>query len=474
MINNSLVEKAITFASLSLAGKKRYSGELFIDHAKKVASILQKYHVNDSSTLAAAIMHHSLPDGIATKEDIRKEFGSNIVMMLDTLERLRIVKVSETNGKEFAENLRKMFLAMSQDIRIVLIKLADILDNLQTLQFVSKEKQLQIARETIEIFAPLAERLGIGEMKGEMQDLAFPFHDPEGYRKTKKLLHINHDVLHKRLLKIKAQLKQAFDNEGIPFRIESRTKHSYSLYKKLERPEINFDITKVYDVIAFRIVVQDQEQCYKVLDVIHTLWPHMEGYVRDYIAHPKPNGYQSIHTTVFGSGNQPFEIQIRTEQMHEDAEYGVAAHWHYSEQKESGITDAQAKQGFIPDTERLAWVKSLSKWQEDVVDNEEFLKGLKVDFFGQRIFVFTPKGDVKDLPSGATPVDFAYAVHTDIGNRVMGAKVNNKMVALDHALKNGDVVEVILSKDKNKKPSRDWLNFVVTSMAKREIKRVYK
>ena len=474
MISDPLIEKALDFAKLSLAGKKRYSGEEFIDHTLKVEMILEKYDVTDPVTLAAAILHHTLSDSAATSQDIEKEFGNDIGSIIETLETLRVIKIGETNNTEFIENLRKMFLVLAKDLRIVLIKLADILDNLRTLEFTPKEKQLEVARETIEIFAPLAERLGIGEMKGSMQDLAFPYAFPEDYEKTKKLLKINTEKLDKKLLKIKIDLKTILDKEKIPYRIESRTKHLYSLYTKLKRPEINFDISKIYDLVAFRVIVKTEQQCYEVLDIIHKLWKPLPNRFYDFITQPKPNGYQSLHTTVLGPDGHPFEIQIRTEKMHEDAEFGVAAHWHYTEKKEGNLSDEQISKGFSTDTAKLAWVKSLSTWQEEIVDNEEFLKTVKTDFFGARIFVFTPKGDVKDLPLGATPIDFAYTIHTTLGDKAMGAKVNSKMVPLDFQLKNGDVVEIQVSKDKNKKPNRDWLNFCVTSMAKREIKKAYK
>lgn len=467
-----LVQRAYDFASISLAGKKRYSGELFLDHSLKVARVLERFKLSDPATLAVAILHHSFSDGAATLEDIEREFGVEITGMLQVLEGLRIIKLTNSSEKEFAENLRKMFLSLAQDLRIVLIKLADIYDNLQTLKYLPKNKQQEVAEETIEIFAPLLERLGMGEMKGQMQDLAFEYLDPIGYQKTIKLLGASLEELNKNLLKIKAKLQLALTKENIKYRIESRTKHLYSLFTKLSRPEINFDINLIYDLIAFRVVTTTTEDCYRVLGVVHKLWrPVAHVPLRDYIANPKPNGYRSIHTTVFGPDNEPFEIQIRTEKMHEEAEFGVAAHWHYSEVKNKGTSDEVLQKGVSVEASKLSWVRELSRWQEEVADNEEFVKSVKTDFFGQRIFVFTPKGDVKDLPAGATPVDFAYKIHTGLGNLVMGARVNNKLVPLDTKLKNGDVCEVVLSKDIKKKPSRDWLAFAATSLAKRKIKK---
>lgn len=471
-LDNPLIAKAAEFARLSLAGKKRYSGEYFSDHCLKVARTLEGLKVTDPVTLAVAILHHSLSDSAATKDDIEKEFGKEISEMLSSLNKLRVIKLTESSKKEFAENLRKMFLALAKDLRVVLIKLADIYDNLQTIDFLDKAKQKEVAKETLEIFAPLSERLGIGELKGQMQDQAFRALYPEEYKKTVGLMKQERDTFNKTLLKIKGRLRIAFQRENINYRLESRTKHIYSLYLKLRRPEINYDISKIYDLIAFRIIVQSTEDCYKTLGIVHKLWKPMQDSVRDFIAHPKLNGYQSIHTTVFGPGDKPFEIQIRTSGMHEEAEFGIAAHWHYSEAKSKGVSDTKLTTG-IQATDKLKWVRQLSQWQKEISDNEEFLKSIKTDFFGQRIYVFTPKGDVIDLPAAATPIDFAYKVHTKLGDLATGAKVNGKLISLHTNLKSSDVCEIIISKDLHKKPSRDWLKFVVTSNAKHHIKKAY-
>lgn len=470
---NPLVKQAFEFAALSLAGKKRYSGEDFSSHCLKVAEILQKFKVTDPKTLAAAILHHSLSDGAATISDLEKEFGGEIAEMVKNVDSLRIIKLPDLTKQEFLENLRKMFLILAKDMRVVLIKFADILDNLRTLEYIPKEKQQEVSRETLEIFAPLAGRLGMGEMKGQMQDLAFPYLYPQEYEEVKKVLKTSEDELGKRLLKIKAELTLALEKASVKFRLEHRRKHLYSLFIKLKRPEINNDLNRVYDLIAFRIIVEDVESCYQSLGVVHKLWRPMPNYVRDYIANPKPNGYQSIHTTVFGPAGKPFEVQIRTEKMHQEAEYGVAAHWHYAEVKAKGASDRVLTKGVAADADRLHWVKTLSRWQEEIADNEELLKSIKTDLFGERIFCFTPKGDVKDLPAGSTPIDFAYHVHTDLGDLAVGAKVNGKVVSLSTKLKNGDVVEILATKDRNKKPSRDWLNFVITSPARRRIKKAF-
>jgi len=469
MRENGLVKKAYQFASISLTDKKRYSGDTFAQHGLAAAEILQKFGVTDSTTLAVAVLHHAVEDGAATYEDISQEFGLEISSMLKTLEGLEIIKLTKTDQVQYVENLRKMFLYLAKDLRIVLIKLADVADNLRTLKFIPKYRQRYIAKQALEIFAPMAERLGIGELKGQIQDLAFPFVYPDEYITTRKLLRFSAGRLNKRSQKIKADVYKALKAEKIHFRIESRAKHIYSLYMKLKRPEISFDVSKIYDLMAFRIIIKNTEDCYKVLGIIHNIWKPMPDRMRDYISSPKPNGYRSIHTTVFGPNNEPFEIQIRTEEMHEDAEYGIAAHWHYDESKSSTDTEFLNK-GTIMDKEKLAWVLNLRKWQEEVTDNEEFLKTIKTDFFGPRIFVLTPRGDIKDLPVGATPIDFAYSIHTFLGDKAVGAKVSGKMVSLDHKLKSGDVVEILVSKDKHKKPSRDWLNFVMTTYARKKIK----
>lgn len=469
-MNNPLVDKAYKFAKLSLVGKKRYSGESYEDHGINVASILERYDVKDPTTLTVAVLHHSVEDGAATIKDIEKEFGLEVASMLKTLDSLSVIKMTDNTPDHFVENLRKMFLYLAKDLRIVLIKLGDILDNLRTLKYIPKYRQRYVAKQAIEIFAPLAERLGIGELKGEMQDLAFPFVYPNEYLKTRKLLKINSQRLSKRTKNIERHLQEILTSENIPFRIESRAKHLYSLYSKLKRPEVGFDISKIYDLIAFRVIVSDIKDCYRVLGIIHNLWKPMPNRLRDYISNPKPNGYKSLHTTVFGPGEVPFEIQVRTEGMHEDAEYGIAAHWHYDDAKFSGKSGEELDKGVLMDKEKLRWVQNLRKWQEEVTDNKEFLRSIKTDFFGARIFVLTPRGDVKDLPVGATPIDFAYSIHTHLGDKANGAKVNGKLVTLNHKLKNGDVIEILVTKDKNKKPSSDWLSFVTTSLAKKKIK----
>lgn len=474
MLNDPLLKKAFDFAQLSLAGKKRYSGENFEEHTLETAKTLSKYHVNDSTTLSVAILHHSVDSGAANYEDIQKEFGIEIALMLKTFDSLKVIKLTSQSESLFTENLRRMFLTMAADLRIVLIKLADILDNLETLKYLAKEKQEEVALETMEIFAPLAERLGMAEMAGQMQDLAFPYLYPQDHEKVMKLIKTQVKELESKMLKIKAKLTLELQKQVKDFKIENRIKHSYSLYTKLKRPEVDWNISKVQDLIAFRILVGNIEDCYKVLGVVDKVWRLCPDGFSDYIMNPKINGYRSLHTKVIGPDGHPFEIQIKTYEMHEENEFGVAAHWNYAEAKTSGTSAQKLTSGVKVAANKLEWVKRLSKWQEEITDNEEFLKSVKTDFFGERIYVFTPKGDVKDLPEGATPVDFAYVIHSDLGDRATGAKVNGKLISLDTKLKNSDVCEIILAKDLKKKPNRDWLKFAVTSMAKKKIKKAYK
>lgn len=470
---NPLLSRALDFARLSLAGKKRKSGEEFIDHCLVVTEDLMKFKIEDSHTLAAALLHHSVTEGAATMKDIRSEFSEDIAGMIEAFDKLRIIKMKPGMEDEFVEILRKMFLVLAKDLRVVLLKLVDLQDNCRTLNYLEPEKRVEISQEVIEIFAPLAERLGMGEMRGKLQDMVFPYLTPEGYKWVSSYSRDRLSELGKGLLPIKGKITMKLKDGGVRAQLQSRVKHAYSLYTKLMRPEINKNLDKIYDLIALRIIVDTTEDCYKALDIVHTLFRPLPEPVSDYIAHPKPSGYQSIHTRVYGPKNLPFEIQIRTHKMHEEAEFGVASHWNYSEKKESGLSDAEISKGFATSAEKLEWVKNLCEWQKEISNNQEFLSTVKTDFFGERIFCFTPKGDVKDLPSGATPIDFAYQVHTGMGNLATGAKVNGKMVTLNTKLNNGDVVEILLSKDTKKKPGRDWLGFVATSSAKRQIKRAH-
>ena len=450
----SLVEKAYVLAEKAHRNTYRKSGEPFINHPLKVAIKLAHLHL-DAEVIAAALLHDVLEDSPLTYGVIKKEFGHNIASMVFGVSKLKKIQLNLKEENQ-VENLRKMFIAMAKDIRVVLIKLADRWHNMETLSALDQEKQKQVALETLQIYAPLAHRLGMGEVKGILEDLAFPYAYPEEYQKLSALALPRYEERKKYAETLEKKVKKLLQQHKIQGTVHSRAKHFYSLYKKLQK--YNMEINKIYDLIALRIIVPDIANCYKVLGLLHKNWKPLPGKIKDYIAIPKPNGYQSLHTTVFCEEGKIVEFQIRTFKMHQRAEYGIAAHWHYTE---------QGKQSTLMD-KKLLWVKELANWQNRFQNQKDFLENLKIDIFNNRIFVFTPKGDVIDLPEGATPVDFAYQIHSEIGNHCYGAKVNEKMVALDFALKNGDIVEIITQK--NAKPKLDWLKFVRTAKAKERIK----
>ena len=471
----SLIRKAFEFAQIAHFGQKRKSGEDFITHPLATAMALADWRL-DSVSIAAALLHDTVEEGGASISEIKKEFGNEIARLVDGVSITGRIKLRGSTDEEFVENLRKMFLAMAKDLRVVLIRLADRLHNMQTLDALPKSKQKRIAKETLEVYAPLAERLGIGELKGQLEDLAFPYLYPKEYKWLLDYSAPYYARAKKDVEEAREELKKALSKEGISGEIHGRAKHLYSLYRKLLRPEINKDITKIHDIVALRILVKTVKDCYAALGVIHKVFKPVPFLgVSDFIAQPKPNGYRSLHTRVFGPRGRIMEIQIRTYQMHEEAEYGIAAHWYMALLKSKGkLTSEKIDKGrfFVP-SEKLAWVKQLAVWQKTVLDSHEFLNALKFDALSHRIFVFSPKGDVYDLPLGATPVDFAYAVHTELGDRCQQAKVNGRLVSLDWKLKSGDVVEIIPSK-KPKRPSLDWLKFVVTTVAKKKIAKHYK
>lgn len=469
--NSDKVKRAYDFAFLAHDGQKRASGDPYIVHPLNVASILIDFNMYDTTALVAALLHDTLEDTAVTHQDIIKEFGAKVDELVEGVTNLKSIRLT-SDKEEFVENLRKMFLAASNDIRVAIIRLADRTHNMQTLEFLPAHKQERIARETLEVFAPLAERLGIGEMKGLLEDLSFPYLFPEEYKNTLKIATAGFEKLDKSLLIAEKKIAQTLTEENIIHNIQSRKKHIYSLYRKLNRADISGDISKIYDLLAMRIIVKNVEDCYKVLGLVHKAYRPLPGYLKDYIANPKNNGYQSLHTAIFGPGGNIIEVQIRDETMHKEAEHGVASHWHYSEKKHHSSSD-QIDAGFVADERKVEIMRRLSSWQNEVKSNEELLERLKIDLFSERIFVFTPAGDVQDLPIGSTPVDFAYSVHTNIGNNCIGATVNGKQVPLNHKLKSHDVVAIITSKN-DKTPNRDWLDFVVTSHAKSQIKKLNK
>lgn len=467
----ALVDKAWEFAKLAHHGQMRASGDSYLIHSLKTAEKLAEWKL-DTTSIVVGLLHDTVEKGGATNEDIRNEFGEDIEVLVDGVTEISKIKLKGSDEELFVENLRKMFFAMAKDIRVVVIKLAERYHNMETLSFMKKDHQVRVSKETIEIFAPLAERLGMGKVKGGLEDLAFPYLHPEECRKVLEKLKKYFANNTSRIDKMKKKIVRSLAEEKVNAKIRSRAKHTYSLWRKLERPGIEWDFDKVYDIIAFRVLVDKVEDCYCALGLIHKIYKPVPTLgTDDYIARPKPNGYQSIHTRVFGERSHLTEIQIRTFGMNEQAEYGIAAHWAYTDVKKKAKVHDEVfdKLGVTAKEDKLKWVKELAKWQKEIVDSEEFLKAVRFDALSERIYVFSPKGDVYDLPLHATPVDFAYAVHTGLGNYIQRAKVNGKLVALKEKLRSGDVVEIIKSKNV-KKPSHSWIDFVVTTTAKRKIK----
>ena len=455
--NLEIIKRAYNLAQKAHKGQKRLSGENYISHPIEVAKILTELK-SDIPTICAGLLHDVPDDTSVPLSFIRKEFGEEIAFLVNGVSNLG--KIKYRGEKRYIENLRKLFLSMARDIRVVLIKLADRLHNMRTLSYLPKEKQYRIALETLEIYAPIANRLGIGTIKGHLEDLSFPYVYPKEYQWLMENVKEKYEDRENYINNIIPKIKKYLESEKIKILdIHGRAKHYFSLYKKLQKYEMNWD--KIYDLVAVRIIVSDIPECYKTLGLIHKNWKPLLGRIKDYIALPKPNGYRSLHTTVFCINGKITEFQIRTPEMHEEAEYGIAAHWAYSEA-------GKPSKGVLVTNNKFLWIKQLQQWQKEIKNSTEFVKSLKIDFFKDRIFVFTPKGDVIDLPEGATPVDFAYHIHTDIGHKCAGAKIDGKLYSLSHPLENGQVVEIITKKEK--KPNPDWLRFVKTNHAKTRIK----
>lgn len=467
------ITKAFHFSDKAHHGQKRKSGEDYIVHSLHVAKILAEIGM-DEKTVVAGLLHDVPEDTEATLAEIEKEFGSEVAYLVDGITKLGKIKLRGSKEEYYLENLRKMFLAMAQDIRVVIIKLADRLHNMRTLRHLTPEKQERIARETLEIYAPIANRLGIGEIKGELEDICFMYLEPEHYAETKKIeetyLHDGKDYMER----IVSFFRNFLEKEKIQVTaISGRTKHLYRLYQKLKRHDM--DITRIYDLIAIRIIVPEVADCYEALGIIHREYRPMVGRIKDYISLPKPNGYQSLHSTVFGPDGRIIEVQIRTKKMHDESEYGIAAHWMYTEKSRpswhSIFFRRKNKTHSAVAPKELTWVSQLKEWQKEIGRNDkEFVEGLKIEFFKNHIFAFTPKGDIIELPEEATPIDFAYAIHSEIGSRTVGAKADGKIVPLDYHIRNAQVITILTVKEK-KKPSRDWLDFVKTSGAKSHIRR---
>ena len=467
-----LISEAFDFAQKKHQGQKRKSGEDYFEHCTETAATILKMGLG-SRTTAAALLHDVYEDTDCTLEEIQKKFGKEVAFIVDGVTKLGKVRLRGSTEEIYLENLRKMFLAMAADVRVVLVKIADRLHNMTTLYALPENKQKRIAKETMEIFVPIANRLGIGEIKGQLEDLSFKYLDPKNYARTVQLENEAYEDRKKYVSRAIQELKEELKKSGIKvLDMHGRAKHYYRFFEKLQKHNMN--IEKIYDLAAIRIVVPKLADCYETLGIVHRKYNPLVGRIKDYIALPKPNGYRSIHTTVFGPEGKILEIQIRTKRMHDEAEFGIAAHWIYSSKKNWREYLFKKNQiGNVPEKE-LQWLSQLKDWHvETGGKNDEFWSSLKIDFFKNHIFAFTPHGDVIDLPESSTPVDFAYRIHSEIGDRVTGAKINGRIVALDSTVHNGDLVEIITAKNK-KMPSRDWLEFVKTANARSKIKTALK
>ena len=462
----SIIEKAYRIARGAHEGQKRKSGEDYIIHPLWVSIILAQLEM-DKETIVAGMLHDVVEDTVMTDEEIRKEFGDEVALLVDGVTKLGQLSYSSDKLEVQAENLRKMFLAMAKDIRVIIIKLADRLHNMRTLQFMKPEKQREKAKETMDIYAPIAQRLGISKIKTELDDLALKYSQPEVFYELVKQINTRKTEREEFVQQIVDEVSQHMKNASIEAEVNGRVKHFFSIYKKMVNQDKTVD--QIYDLFAVRIIVDSVKDCYAALGVIHEMYTPVPGRFKDYIAMPKSNMYQSLHTTLMSSIGQPFEIQIRTKEMHKTAEYGIAAHWKYKESND-GKKSVEAKE-----EEKLSWLRQILEWQRDMSDNREFLNLLKgdLDLFAEDVYCFTPNGDVKNLPNGSTPIDFAYAIHTAVGNKMVGARVNGKLVNIDYKIQNGDRIEILTSQN-SKGPSRDWLSIVKSTQAKNKINQWFK
>ena len=463
----SMVEKAYKLAVDAHKDQKRKSGEPYIIHPLKVAYILAELEL-DMESIVAGILHDIIEDTEYSYEDISNMFSEEIAALVDGVTKLG--KLSYTTKEEVqAENYRKMFLAMAKDIRVILIKLADRLHNMRTLNYMKPEKQKEKAQETLDIYAPLAHRLGISKIRSEMEDLCFKYLDPDAFFDLATKIERKKEERDEFVQDIVKELQQKMDEAGIKGKVYGRTKHFFSIYKKMVNQNKTMD--QIYDLFAIRALVDNVKDCYAVLGIVHTMYTPMPGRFKDYIAMPKPNMYQSLHNSLIGPHGQVFEVQIRTWEMHRTSEYGIAAHWKYKE----GKANEKGNKATRRDEEKLAWLRQIMEWQQDMADNKEYLDTLKQDFniFSTQVYAFTPQGDVIQLTKDSTPIDFAYMIHTAVGNKMVGARVNNKIVPIDHRIQNGDIVEIITSQN-SKGPNRDWLNLVKSAQARTKIKQWFK
>ncbi len=456
--DTELIKKAYIFSAKVHQGQMRLSGEPYLSHLIEVANILADMKM-DAVTVAAGLLHDTVEDTLTTTDNIKELFGEEVAILVDGVTKIGkiIFDRKEASGEERqAENFRKMLIAMSQDIRVIIIKLADRLHNMRTLSALGPEKRIRVAQETMDIYAPIANRLGIGWIKIELEDLSFYYLKADAYGDIQKRIATKKEERERYIHEVNGIIEKRLAEYNLKGDVTGRPKHLYSIYNKMQKDDVAFE--HIYDVLAFRIIVGTVRDCYEALGIIHSTWKPIPGRFKDYIAIPKPNMYQSLHTSVIGPYGERIEIQIRTEEMHKIAEEGIAAHWRYKEGK------AFAEK----DDKRFAWLRQMMEWQKDMRDAREFMDTMKTDLFAEEVFVFTPRGDVKELPKGATPVDFAYAVHTDVGTRCTAAKVNGRLVPLKYQLKNGDKVEIVTSPAHN--PSKDWLKFVITSRARAKIR----
>lgn len=468
----TMIEKAYRIAGEAHRDQRRKSGEPYIIHPLNVAIILAQLEL-DKETIVAGILHDVVEDTRLTEEDLVREFGEDVALLVDGVTKLEKLPLTQEGSGEWdaklemqAENLRKMFLAMAKDIRVILIKLADRLHNMRTLKYQKPESQQRIAKETLEIYSPIAQRLGISRIKVELDDLSLKYLQPDVYYDLVDKIALRKSVREAYIQSIVDEVRDHIEHAGIRAQVDGRVKHFFSIYKKMVNQNKTLD--QIYDLFAVRIIVDTVKDCYAALGVIHEMYKPIPGRFKDYIAMPKPNMYQSLHTTLIGKNGQPFEIQIRTFEMHKAAEYGIAAHWKYKEASDGKKVEAQEE-------EKLVWLRQILEWQRDMSDNKEFLNLLKsdLDLFSDSVYCFTPKGEVKTLPAGSTPIDFAYSIHSAVGNRMIGARVNGRLVTIEYEIQNGDRVEIITSQN-SKGPSRDWLNLVKSTQAKNKINQWFK
>ena len=462
----TMIEKAYQIGKEAHKDQFRKSGEPYIIHPLWVAIILADLEM-DKETIVAGMLHDVVEDTTMTLDEISTEFGEEVALLVDGVTKLGQLNYSKDKLEAQAENLRKMFLAMAKDIRVIIVKLADRLHNMRTMEFMTPAKQKEKSRETMDIYAPIAQRLGISKIKTELDDLSLKYYQPEVYNQLVHDLNARKTEREEFVQQIVAEVSKHMKNADIEAKVYGRVKHFFSIYKKMVNQNKTLD--QVYDLFAVRIIVDSVKDCYAALGVIHEMYTPIPGRFKDYIAMPKANMYQSLHTTLIGPSGQPFEIQIRTEEMHKTAEYGIAAHWKY---KETGGSNTK---GLNTQEEKLNWLRQILEWQRDMSDNREFLSLLKgdLDLFQEDVYCFTPNGDVKNLPNGSTPVDFAYAIHSAVGNKMVGARVNGKLVNIDYKIQNGDRIEILTSQN-SKGPSRDWLNIVKSTQAKSKINSWFK